>query len=197
MSLFDKTIEEQETLNLIHWMVKHSDNNSLIATMIGAYESGAYGILRAFIEAGLDVNIRHTSQDIPLLTHLVKDNRDISIEVVDYFVKHGANINKNFGGYSILAYAMYNGNYILVHYLLDQGAKTDVMLLPSTPIVGSYTGSAYKFAACSLVSPHLIEILISHHVKATQDDLRTIHNFEEKYVSYKGKFSERMAQLKE
>ena len=87
-----------------------------------AIENNNFNIINYFVNNGADLN--HFSKNRTILMHLLKNNNLSDKRVADVLLSKGASINlKNVLGLSALDYAVYEGNYNAVKYLLLNNAK--------------------------------------------------------------------------
>lgn len=127
------------------------------------------------LDAGLDINMKEGMYGRPLLVSLMSKPITLTIEVADWFLKNGYDINlASAAGHTPLGYACCYGNYTLAKFFLEHNAH-----IRSGPNV-QFTGDLYDAVkACNTYEQgiKIVHLLLDYGAPLDSDEYPTRNPF--------------------
>ena len=128
-----------------------------MSELLQAVEEGNFREVKRLIESGVDVNERSLYKDMWDNTALHLAVRSGSLEMVKYLVDHGAKVTREDcrRGDTVLWWACFNGNHVIVDYLLQHGAIEDL---------NTQAGCSPLSLACVMGHTAVVQTLLKYNV---------------------------------
>ena len=128
-----------------------------MSELLKAVEEGNFREVKRLIESGADVNGRCLHKNVRDETALHLAVKYDSLEMMKYLVDHGAKVTREGcpGSDSLLWWACFKGNHVIVDYLLQHGAMEDL---------NTHARSAPLSIACNWGHTAVVQTLLKYNV---------------------------------